>query len=143
MPFRVRGRLRGDRGDRGGDAGAAVVDFVLVGSLVTLLFLGVLQVAVDMYVRNVLAASVAEGARYGANADVASTQAGADRANELIAGSLGRTFAHARPATSDADIAGMPVVAVSASARLPLLAWFLPFGPTVTVMGHALAEPAR
>jgi Flp pilus assembly protein TadG len=124
-----------------GDAGAAVVDFVLVGSLLTLCFLAVLQVAVDYYVRNVLESAVADGARYGANADVASPQAGADRANELIRSSLGRAFAHATPADDVASVAGAPVVGVTVSARLPLLAWFLPVGPTVTVTGHALAEP--
>jgi Flp pilus assembly protein TadG len=126
-----------------GDAGAAVVDFVLVGSLLTLLFLAVVQVAVDFYVRNVLEAAVADGARYGANADVGSAQAGAGRANELIRSSVGASFAHAHAATDASDIDGAPVVGVTVTARLPLLAWFLPVGPTVTVTGHALAEPPR
>lgn len=126
-----------------GDAGAAVVDFVLVGSLLTLLFLAVLQVGVDFYVRNVLTAAAADGARYGANADVGSAQAGADRANELIRSSLGASYAHAHPAADVADVDGAPVVGVTVSVRLPLLAWFLPVGPTVTVTGHALAEPPR
>lgn len=126
-----------------GDGGAAVVDFVLVGALLTLLFLAVLQVAIDLYVRNVLASAVADGARYAANADVADAQAGADRANDLIRASLGAQFANARPARDVADVGGAPVVGVTVSARLPLLAWFLPVGPTVTVTGHALAEPPR
>jgi len=126
-----------------GEDGAAVVDFVLVGSLLTLLFLAVLQVAVDFYVRNVLEAAAADGARYAANADVADPQAGADRANELIRSSLGASYAHARPAADVPDVDGAPVVGVTVSARLPLLAWFLPAGPTVTVTGHALAEPSR
>src|SRR5690348_11515261 len=108
-----------------GDGGAAVVDFVLVGSLLTLLFLAVLQVAVDFYVRNVLEAAAADGARYAANADVGSAQAGADRANDLIRSSLGAGYAHARPAAEVTDIDGAPVVGVTVSARLPLLAWFL------------------
>jgi Flp pilus assembly protein TadG len=126
-----------------GDAGAAVVDFVLVGSLLTLLFLAVLQVAVDFYVRNVLETAAADGARYGANADVGDAQAGADRTNELIRSSLGPSYAHARPALDVTDVDGAPVVGVIVSARLPLLAWFLPVGPTVTVTGHALVEPPR
>jgi Flp pilus assembly protein TadG len=125
----------------GGDDGAAVVDFVLVGSLLTLMFLAVVQVAVDYYVRNVLQAAAADGARYAANADVGSAQAGADRANELIRSSLGASFAHARPANDVTEAGDAPVVGVTVSARLPLLAWFLPIGPTVTVTGHALAEP--
>jgi len=126
-----------------GDAGAAVVDFVLVGSLLTVLFLAVLQVGIDFYVRNVLEAAAADGARYAANADVGSAQAGADRTNELIRSSLGSRYAHARPATDVSDVDGARVVGVTVSARLPLLAWFLPVGPTVTVTGHALAEPPR
>lgn len=126
-----------------GDAGAAVVDFVLVGSLLTLVFLAVLQVALDFYVRNVLEAAAADGARYAANADVGSAQAGADRANELIRSSLGASYAHARPAADVPDVDGAPVVGVTVSARVPLLAWFLPVGPTVTVTGHAIAEPPQ
>jgi len=126
-----------------GDAGAAVVDFVFVGALLTLLFLAVLQVALDFYVRNVLAAAAADGARYAANADVGDAQAGADRTNDLIRTSLGASYAHARPALDVPDVGGAPVVGVTVSARLPLLAWFLPVGPTVTVTGHALAEPPR
>ena len=90
-----------------------------------------------------LEAAAADGARYGANADVGSAQAGADRANELIRSSLGASFAHARADTAAVDIDGAPVVGVTVSARLPLLAWFLPVGPTVTVTGHALVEPPR
>lgn len=124
-----------------GDDGAAVVDFVLVGALLTVLFLGVVQVAIDYYARNVLQAAAADGARYAANADVGDAQAGADRANELIRSSLGPSFAHATPTAAGFDVGGAPVVGVTVSARLPLLAWFLPVGPTVTVTGHAMAEP--
>jgi hypothetical protein len=117
------------------------VDFVLVGSLVTLLFLAVVQIAIDYHVRNVLAMCAAEGARYGANADVADPQAAADKANELITSALGPSYAKAvAPAQQDA-VDGAPVVTVVVHSRLPLLAWFLPDGPTVTATGHALLEP--
>jgi Flp pilus assembly protein TadG len=123
------------------DDGAAPVDFVLVGVLLTFLFLGVIQVAIDYHVRNVLAACAAEGARYGANADVADPQAGPDRANELITSSLGASFAQAvAPAPQD-TVSGAPTVTVVVHTRLPLLAWFLPLGPTVTATGHAFLEP--
>src|SRR4051794_10412802 len=123
------------------DRGSAPVDFVLVGSLVTLMFLAIVQVGIDYHVRNVLAACVAEGARYGANADVADPQAGADKANELIRQSLGDGFAHAVAPAAQDEIDGQPVVTVSVDDRLPLLAWFLPAGPTVHATGHALLEP--
>jgi Flp pilus assembly protein TadG len=126
---------------RRSDRGSAAVDFVLVGTLVTLLFLAILQVAIDYHVRNVLAACAAEGARFGANADIADPQAGADKANELIRHSLGDAFAHATAPMPQDALAGAPVVTVTVSARLPLLAWFLPVGPTVHATGHALLEP--
>ena len=123
------------------DDGAAPVDFVLVGSLVTLLFLGVAQLAIDYHVRNVLAACAAEGARYGANADVADPQAGAERANQLITEALGSAYADATAPSTQDTVGWAPVVTVEVHARLPLLAWFLPEGPTVTATGHALMEP--
>jgi hypothetical protein len=123
------------------DVGAAPVDFVLVGSLLTFLFLAVAQVAIDYHVRNVLAACAAEGARYGANADIADPQAGADRANELITESLGSAYANAVAPVPQDFADGAPVVTVVVHTRLPLLAWFLPAGPTVTASGHALLEP--
>lgn len=113
---------------------------MLVGSLVTLLFLAVIQLGVDFHVRNVLAASVAEGARYAANADVEDADAGAQHANALIARSLGPAYAHA-VAAPDEQVDGAPVVTVEADVRLPLVAWFLPVGPSVHVTGHALLEP--
>jgi hypothetical protein len=123
------------------DVGAAPVDFVLVGSLLTFLFLGVAQVAIDYHVRNVLAACAAEGARYGANADVADPNAAANKANELIAESLGSAYAQAVAPDPQDTVNGAPVVTVVVHTRLPLLAWFLPEGPTVTATGHALLEP--
>ena len=127
--------------DRRRDDGSAAVDFVLVGSLVTLLFLAVIQLGIDYHVRNVLAASVAEGARYGANADVGDPEQGAQRANALIARALGPAYAHAVAAPQQDVIDGVPVVTVEARVRLPLVAWFLPAGPSVHVTGHALLEP--
>ena len=122
------------------DRGAAAVDFVLVGSVVILMFLAVLQLGVDYHVRNVLAACAADGARYAANADVADPQRGADRANQLIRQSLGSSYAHAEAAPTPEVVDGLPVVTVTVRAQLPLLAWFLPVGPTVTATGHAVRE---
>jgi hypothetical protein len=125
------------------DRGSAPVDFVLVGSLVTLLFLGLLQLGIDYHVRNVLAACAADGARYGANADVASPTAGAAQANEEIRHAIGSSYARAVADPDQSDVDGAPVVTVDVTARLPLLAWFLPRGPTVHVTGHALLEPQQ
>src|SRR3954451_9340738 len=98
---------------RSRDRGSAPVEFVLVGSLVTLLFLAILQVAVDFHVRNVLAACAAEGARYGANADVADPAAAAAKTNELITRSLGSSYAHAMAPANQDTVDGAPVVTVT------------------------------
>jgi len=123
------------------DAGAAAVEFVLVGVLVTMLFLGLVQLGVDLHIRNTLAACAAEGARYGANADVASSAAAAAKANELIAATLSPRFADARPGPATA-VDGAPVVSVVVDVRLPLIAgWLFAVGPALHVEGHALLEP--
>jgi hypothetical protein len=40
------------------------------------------------------------------------------------------------------EVDGAPVIEVAAEVRLPLLAWFLPVGPTVHASGEALLEPS-
>lgn len=119
------------------------MDFVLVGSLVTLLFLALIQLGIDYHVRDVLTACAADGARYGANADVADPAAGAAQANAEITRALSSSYAHAVAADQQTEVDGAPVVTVEVTARLPLLAWFLPAGPEVHVTGHALQEPTR
>jgi hypothetical protein len=109
--------------------------------LVTLLFLGLLQVGIDFYVRNVLVACLADGARYGANSDIASSKAGAAKANAEITRSLGSSYATAVASDTEQTADGAPIVTVQARARLPLLAWFLPIGPVIHARGEALMEP--
>src|SRR4051794_41901002 len=94
--------------DPRGDHGSAAVDFVLVGTLVTLLFLAVIQLGVDYHVRNVLAASVAEGARYGANADVADPAAGGPRGHRPVTPGVGGGYARAGAPPGPGAIRGGP-----------------------------------
>jgi Flp pilus assembly protein TadG len=125
-----------------GERGSAPVEFVLVGTLLTLLFLGLVQLGIDYHIRNTLAACAADGARYGANADVASAQAGAKRTNELIGQALSDAYADARPASNPTSAGGAPVVTVTVATQLPLIAFWLPgAGPTIHVRGRALLEP--
>ena len=122
---------------RSSDRGSAAVEFVLVGVLLTALFLGVLQVVFTVHVRNVLVAAAADGARYGANADRVPDD-GAAYTRALITHALGARYAHAVTAgTDDAD--GTPVVVVRVHAPLPLIAALVPV-TTITVRGHALQE---
>jgi Flp pilus assembly protein TadG len=60
--------------------------------LLIMLLFGVLQVAALFYVRSVVSAAAADGARYAANADVPSTD-GAQRASNLIRQGLGAGMA--------------------------------------------------
>lgn len=119
------------------ESGAAPVEFVMVGALLTLLFLGIVQLGLDLHVRNVLVASASEGARYGANADRVPAD-GAARTRELITLALSSRFAgDVSAGMESADGAGVVVIRVRAP--LPVFAWYGPAG-VLTVTGHALRE---
>jgi hypothetical protein len=119
------------------DRGAAIVDFALVGALLTLLFVAVLQFAVVIHVHNTLVDCASEGARYGALADV-SPSAGAQRARDLIRADLGDAFA-ADVTAGRERYDGLDTVVVRVRAPLPLLG-LLGAGRIVMVAGHAGAE---
>lgn len=123
----------------GADRGSAAVEFVLVGALTTMLFAGVLQLALALHVRSTLIDCAAEGAHHAAL--VGSTLAdGAARTQELIASALAPEFAEdvsARYAVLD----GVPVVEVRVSAPLPVAGLLGPSG-RLTVTGRALDEAA-
>jgi Flp pilus assembly protein TadG len=120
-----------------GQRGAAVVDFVLVVVVLVPLFLGILQVALVLHVRNTLASAASEGARYAAVAD-RPDEAGIDRARSQITGALAARFATDVTATQ-VWIHGAPGVRVDVRAEVPPLGLW---GPAVRldVSGHALEE---
>lgn len=119
------------------DAGSAVVDFVLIGALTTLLFAAVVQLVLVLHVRSTLVDCAAEGARYGALAD-STPAAGAQRTRELITSALAAGFAEDVRAEATV-VDGLPVVRVEVTAPLPLVGLLGPSG-VITVDGHALAE---
>jgi hypothetical protein len=123
--------------DRSDDRGSAVVGFVLVGTLLTVLFLGVVQLALALHVRSTLVDCAAEGARYGALAD-RSAQDAARRTRELISASLSVRYAEDVQAERTV-VDGLDVVRVRVSAPLPVAGLLGPAG-RLTVHGHALAE---
>jgi Flp pilus assembly protein TadG len=120
------------------DRGAAPVDFVLVGGLLlTPLFLGVIQLGLDLHVRNTLVACASEGARYAANADRTLAD-GEARARQCITSSLRAPYAE----DVHADVisnAGVPTVELTVRAPLPLVAFSGP-SRALVVHGHALRE---
>ena len=117
--------------------GSGAVDVVLVLLLLVPLVLGVLQLALVLYVRNTLAAAASEGARYAATYGLQPAE-GARRARQQIdAVSSG---SYVRDVTAAAtSIHGAPAVDVTVTARVPPLGLF---GPAVgvTVVGHAIRE---
>lgn len=127
---------RAGRADRA-DSGSAVVDFVLVSALVSVLFVAVLQVGLTLHVRNTLISCASEGARLGAR-EGSSPVAGAARTRDLITASLSSRFAQ----DVSADVAvdeGVQVVMVRVRAPLPV---FGPFGPHegLDLVGRAFLE---
>jgi Flp pilus assembly protein TadG len=119
------------------DSGSAVVDFTLVGILLTFLFLALLQLGLALHVRNTLVASAAEGARWGANADRTPAD-GAAVTRQLIRDSLADSFAD--DVTSGTEtVDGVTTVVIRVQARLPV---FGLLGPprAISVRGHAMQE---
>jgi Flp pilus assembly protein TadG len=119
------------------DDGAAVVDFVLVGVLLTLLFVALLQLGLALHVRNTLTAAAAEGARYGANADRVPAD-GAVITRRMIRDSLADSFADDVTAATE-TVDGVPTVVVRVRARLPVIGLLGP-ARSLSVQGHALDE---
>lgn len=119
------------------DGGSAVVDFVLVGALVTAVFVAVVQLAVALHVRNTLIDAATEGARYGARAG-ATPADGAQRARDLISADLSPRYARGVSAGTG-RIEGLDVVVVRVEAPLPVLGlWGV--GSSVDVSGRAWVE---
>jgi Flp pilus assembly protein TadG len=120
-----------------GGRGAAVVDFALVSGLLTLVFVGVVQLAVVVHVRNTLADCASEGARLGALAD-SDPQTGVQRTQQLITADLSGQYAGQVSAGRE-TVAGLDTVVIRVRAPLPVVALF-GVGRVITVEGHALAE---
>lgn len=126
----VRGRGR----ESGLEWGSAVVDFVLVSGLLTLLFLGVLQLTLILHVRNSLIDAASSGARYGALADRAPEDA-VSRARDLISGSVGQGFAQDISVTESRE-GEVRLITVTVRAPFPVLGLLGP-DRELEVSGHA------
>jgi Flp pilus assembly protein TadG len=122
---------------RRGQHGAAVVDFVLVLVVLVPLFLGILQVALVLMVRNTLASAASEGARYAATLDRGPAD-GAARTRQQIDGAISSRFAQDVDA-STVMIDGAPAVRVTVHAEVPALGLGGP-GVSIAVSAHAVEE---
>jgi Flp pilus assembly protein TadG len=74
------------------ERGSSPVEFVLVGTLLTILTLAVLQLALAVYVRNVVHDAAVEGAYHAALADT-TPEEGAERARLVITRAVGEAYA--------------------------------------------------
>lgn len=122
---------------RRGQHGSAVVDFVLVLVVLVPLFLGIIQIALVLHVRNTLISAASEGARYAATID-RPLEAGVSRTRQQISGALAEQFAEDVTARS-VDLEGAPGVRIDVAAEVPPLGLW---GPAVrlSVSGHAIEE---
>ncbi|MCW3494147.1 TadE/TadG family type IV pilus assembly protein [Microbacterium sp. SSM24] len=119
------------------DEGSSPVEFVLVGALLTVLTLGVLQLGLAVYVRNVVHDAAVEGAYHAALADT-SLADGAERTKEIVARTVGAGYA-VEVEVRESDRLGHPVVEVSVQTVLPLVG-LLGAPRTLEVTAHAPVE---
>lgn len=119
------------------DRGAAAVDFVLVGSLVIALFLGVVQLGLAQHVRATTINAASEGARHGARADRGTMDAIARTQTLITDGVSGRYADDVQARLTMFE--GLEVVEVTVRMPLPIIGLLGPTG-TVEVTAHALSE---
>ena len=118
--------------------GSAVVDFVLVLVVVIPLFLGILQVALVLFVRNTLALAASEGARLAATSD-RSAGDGAALTRRQIDGAVSGRFAR-DISVREVMVDGAPGIEVTVRATVPALGLGGP-GVELEVSAHAVEEP--
>ncbi|MEV8274521.1 TadE/TadG family type IV pilus assembly protein [Microbacterium sp. NPDC077184] len=116
-----------EESDRSGgdDAGSAPVEFILVGMILTALTLGVLQLGLAVYVRNVVHDAAVEGAFHAALADTEDRE-GIERTRQVITRAIGTAYAE-DIAVTESVVSGAPTVTVRVRAPLPVLGlWGVP-----------------
>ena|SRR5215207_3015443 len=119
------------------ERGSAVVDFVLVGGLLTMFFLAIIQLALVLHVRNTLIDAAASGARYGTLADRNADDARA-RTGDLIGTALNDGFA-GDISTQEVVFQGVRTLEVTVRAPLPVIGLIGP-RELLEVKGHAAIQ---
>ncbi|MEO8284540.1 MAG: TadE/TadG family type IV pilus assembly protein [Pseudarthrobacter sp.] len=123
---------------RSDERGSALVDFVLVGGLLTMFFLAIIQLALVLHVRNTLIDAAASGARYGTLADRGAADA-QERAANLIGTALNGEFAQ-DISTAEVTFEGMRTLEVTIKAPMPVIGLIGP-RELLEVKGHAAIQP--
>ncbi|GIU56877.1 TadE family protein [Arthrobacter sp. NicSoilC12] len=130
-------RIDSGENRRGVERGAAVVDFVLIGALLTLLFLAIVQLTLVLHVRNTLIDAAASGARYGTLADRNDGDA-KERTVQLITAALNSDYAR-DVGTSESTFQGIRTLEVTVRAPLPVIGFIGPRA-LLEVKGHAAIQ---
>ncbi|HEX7203156.1 TadE/TadG family type IV pilus assembly protein [Pseudarthrobacter quantipunctorum] len=120
------------------EQGSAVVDFVLVGGLLTMFFLAIIQLTLILHVRNTLIDAAASGARYGTLADRGPADA-EERTRSLIGSALNAGFAE-QVSTSEVTVQGLRTLEVTVRAPMPVIGLIGP-RDMLEVKGHAAVQP--
>lgn len=120
------------------ERGSAVVDFVLVGGLLTMFFLAIIQLTLVLHVRNTLIDAAASGARYGSLADRGAADA-EERTRTLIVTALNPGFA-GQVSTSEVTVQGLRTLEVTVRAPMPVIGLIGP-RDMLEVKGHAALQP--
>lgn len=122
------------------ERGATVVDFALVGGLLTVIFIAVLQLTLVLHVRNTLIDAASAGARYGTLADRSANDAAA-RTGTILSTALNGAYAE-NISVEEIDREGVSILAVTVRAPLPVIGLIGPAG-MLEVTGHAALSNAR
>lgn len=130
----LRSRLRTD------ETGSAVVEFVLVSALLTVLTLSVIQLGLALHIRNTVLDAAAEGARFASLADT-SLNDGVTRTRDLISTALSPGYAANVTASSSSHL-GHPSVIVTVRTPLPLFG-LIGIDDGLEVAAHAPIEQVR
>ena len=120
------------------EQGSAVVDFVLVGGLLTMFFLAIIQLTLILHVRNTLIDAAASGARYGTLADRGPADA-EERTRSLTGSALNAGFAE-QVSTSEVTVQGLRTLEVTVRAPMPVIGLIGP-RDMLEVKGHAAVQP--
>lgn len=119
------------------ESGSAVVEFVFVGILLTVVTLGVLQLGLALHVRNTIQDAASEGARWGALMD-SSPAEGVQRTKELIITAVGEQYAQDVTVSSQQWL-GAPATVMTVKAPIPMIGLWGP-ATSMEVSGHAATE---
>ena len=111
-----------------------MVDFALIGGLLTVIFIAIIQLTLVLHVRNTLIDAAASGARYGTLADRTPEDA-VGRTTELIRGSLADSYG-SDISVGTSSSSGIETLEVVVRAPLPVIGLIGP-GGVMEVHGHA------